>query len=70
MEKTGSYTEAFEELQGIVTDIEGGEISVDELSEKVERAAELIKICKAKLTTTEESVNKVLKELQEGEKKE
>ena len=54
MEKKESYTEAFEELQKIVSDIEGGEISVDELSEKVERAAQLIKICKAKLTSTEE----------------
>lgn len=65
MEKKESYTEAFEELQRIVNEIEGGEITVDELSEKVERAAALIKICKEKLTSTEESVNAVLKELQE-----
>jgi exodeoxyribonuclease VII small subunit len=57
------YTEAFEELQTIVSEIEQGEISVDELSEKVKRAAFLIKICKSKLTTTEEDVNKILKEL-------
>jgi len=57
------YTEAFEELQQIVSEIEQGEISVDELSEKVKRAALLIKVCKAKLTTTEEDVNKILKEL-------
>ncbi|QAA81082.1 exodeoxyribonuclease VII small subunit [Aequorivita sp. H23M31] len=60
-----NYTEAFEELQNIVTEIEEGEISVDELSEKVKRAATLIKICKAKLTTTEEDVNQILKELEE-----
>jgi len=40
---------------------------VDELSEKVKRAALLIKICKQKLTTTEEDVNKILKELEAGE---
>ncbi|HET6243016.1 MAG: exodeoxyribonuclease VII small subunit [Bacteroidetes bacterium] len=57
------YTEAFDELQSIVSEIEQGEISVDELSEKVKRAAFLIKICKTKLTTTEEDVNKILKEL-------
>lgn len=57
------YTEAFQELQTIVSEIEQGEISVDELSEKVKRAAYLIKICKSKLTTTEEDVNKILKEL-------
>ncbi|MBK9480360.1 MAG: exodeoxyribonuclease VII small subunit [Bacteroidetes bacterium] len=62
-----SYTEAFAELQTIVTEIEDGEISVDELSQKVKRAALLIKICKAKLSTTEEDVNKILKELEEGE---
>jgi len=61
-----SYTEAFEELQLIVSEIEQGEISVDDLSEKVKRAAQLIKICKTKLSTTEEDVSKILKEL-EGE---
>ncbi|MDD3878029.1 MAG: exodeoxyribonuclease VII small subunit [Bacteroidales bacterium] len=58
-----NYTEAFEELQNIVVQIEEGEISVDELSEKVKRASVLIKICKTKLTSTEEDVNKILKEL-------
>ena len=66
MEKELNYTLAFEELQNIVADIEEGEISVDELSIKVKRAAELIKICKHKLTSTEEDVNKILKELEEG----
>jgi len=59
-----TYEEAFNELQSIVEDIENGEISVDALSEKVKRAALLIKICKTKLTTTEEDVNKILKELE------
>jgi exodeoxyribonuclease VII small subunit len=60
-----NYTDAFEELQQIVADIEDGEISVDELSEKVKRASELIAICKKKLTSTEEDVNKILKELED-----
>jgi exodeoxyribonuclease VII small subunit len=58
-----SYTAAFEELQKIVSEIEQGEISVDELSEKVKRASQLIKICKSKLTNTEEDVSRILKEL-------
>jgi exodeoxyribonuclease VII small subunit len=61
-----NYTTAFEELQQIVTEIEQGEITVDELSHKVKRATELIKICKTKLTTTEEDVNKILKELSDN----
>ena len=63
MKAETNYTQAFEELQAIVSEIEQGEISVDELSEKVKRAAYLIKICKSKLSTTEEDVNKILREL-------
>ena len=59
-----SYDIAFEELQGIVNDMEEGEIGVDELSDKVQRASELIKICKAKLSSTEENIQKVLKDLE------
>jgi exodeoxyribonuclease VII small subunit len=58
-----NYTEAFEELQRIVAEIETGQISVDELSDKVKRATHLVRICKLKLTTTEEDVNKILKDL-------
>ena len=64
MTKEIKYTDAFEELQQIVVDIEDGEITVDELSVKVKRASELIKICKSKLTATEEDVNDILKELE------
>lgn len=65
MSEKPNYTEAFEELQQIVADIEYGEISVDELSLKVKRASELIKICKEKLSATEEDVQEILKELED-----
>ncbi|HET9486707.1 MAG TPA: exodeoxyribonuclease VII small subunit [Chryseosolibacter sp.] len=63
MSQDPNYTQAFEELQHIVSEIEEGQISVDELSEKVKRAALLIKICKTKLSSTEEDVNRILKDL-------
>jgi exodeoxyribonuclease VII small subunit len=63
MNESLKYTEAFEELQQIVSEIEDGQISVDELSAKVKRAAVLIRICRAKLTSTEEDVNNILKDL-------
>jgi exodeoxyribonuclease VII small subunit len=66
MNDNPTYTEAFEELQQIVSQIEEGHISVDELSEKVKRAAYLIDVCKKKLTSTEEDVNKILKDLDNG----
>ena len=58
------YTDAFLELQSIVTEIEKGEISIDSLSQKVRRATLLIRICKEKLNETEEDVNNILKELE------
>lgn len=59
-----NYVKAFEELQEIISEIETGEISVDELSTKVNRAGELIKICKNKLTSTEGDVKKILNDLE------
>ncbi len=64
MNKLPGYSEAFDELQTIVTEIEDGRISVDELSEKVKRAAMLIRICKSKLTATEEDIAGILKDLE------
>jgi exodeoxyribonuclease VII small subunit len=58
------YTEAFEELQQIVSAMEEGQIGIDELAEKVKRATELIRICRLKLTSTEGDVQKILKDLE------
>jgi exodeoxyribonuclease VII small subunit len=63
MSKTITYTEAIIELETIVSEIENASIGVDELSEKVKRAAELIKICRNKLTSTEKEVSSILKNL-------
>ena len=68
MDNKYTYTDAFDELQVIVSEIEQGEISVDELSEKVKRATLLISACKAKLTATEAEVNTILAGLSEGER--
>ena len=60
-----SYDHALNELQNIVAEIEGEEISVDELSKKVKRAAELLKFCQNKLHQTEEDVNEILSQFDE-----
>lgn len=67
MEKKITYTEAFIELEQIISEMEDGSVSVDALAEKVKRAATLIAICKKKLTSTEEDVNRILKELEIGD---
>ena len=65
MSKSQTYKQAIEELEVIVNEIENEEISVDELSEKVKRASQLIRLCKTKLTKTEEEVTKVLEEMKQ-----
>jgi exodeoxyribonuclease VII small subunit len=62
--KKTSYTEAFNQLQEILKQIESGEPDVDELTEKVKKAAELIKICKSKLYETEGEIEKILEDLE------
>lgn len=64
MENKFTYEDAFNELQTIVSSIESGEINVDELSEKIKRASELISLCKAKLTSSEAEVDKLLSKLE------
>lgn len=68
MTKEYTYNDAFEELQAIVNAIETGETSVDELTEKIRRASELILICKTKLTASEEEVDKLLAQLVNNDK--
>ncbi len=58
-----TYTDAFTELQIIVKEIENGTTNIDELAEKIKRASELIHVCKAKLTATEEEVNALLQQI-------
>lgn len=66
MENTYTYNDAFEELQRIVSEIESGQTDVDELTEKIRRASQLIAICKAKLISSEEEVEKLLAKLVES----
>ena len=58
-----SYSEATTELDGILQEIESGEIDLDVLSEKVERAAALLAVCRKKLAATETKVKKVTDEM-------
>lgn len=63
MKENLTYTEAFEQLQSIVKQMENVDINVDDLAENIKTATKLIKICKDKLTKTEEEVNKTIAEL-------
>lgn len=61
-----TYSEASAELETILTEVEGGEIDLDLLSEKVERAAALLTLCRERLAATETKVKKVVADLHAG----
>lgn len=50
------YEEALQELQQIVAELQEDQVSIDGLSDKVKRAAELIEYCRAKLRETEADI--------------
>lgn len=65
MKNTLTYKNAFEELAKIVEDIDNEKVQVDALSDKINRALELIQFCQTKLRTTEEEFKKTLRKLKE-----
>lgn len=67
MEQTLNYQKAYEELMEITREIESEEVSVDDLSKKVKRAAELLEICNTKLKSTEEEVQKIIDKITKTE---
>ena len=60
MSKEPKYEEALLELQSIVHRMENDELDIDQLSTQLKRAHQLIKLCKDKLTKTDEEIKKIL----------
>ncbi|MBF9254435.1 exodeoxyribonuclease VII small subunit [Pontibacter sp. 172403-2] len=57
-----TYREATQELEEILRAIENDAVDVDELTQKVQRSAQLIKLCKAKLRNAEKAIDQVFNE--------
>ncbi|MFI3297929.1 MAG: exodeoxyribonuclease VII small subunit [bacterium] len=55
-----SYDKQIKELETIVAEIESGELSIDQLANKVQLATDLVKACKEQLTSVEDKVNSIL----------
>lgn len=62
MKQELKYEAAFAELQAIVRKMENDELDIDQLSDQLRRAQQLIKLCKDKLTKTDEEIKKILAE--------
>lgn len=60
MPKEIKYEEALKQLEDIVDKMENDELDIDSLSEQLKTAQKLIKVCKDKLTKTDEEIKKIL----------
>ncbi len=58
-----SYSEAIEEVESILNELEGNVVDVDLLSQRVRRASELLKLCRERLATVEVDVAAVVADL-------
>ena len=54
------YEEAIKNLESIVSMMESGKLDIDQLEEKLKEAQQLIKLCRDKLTKTDEEISKLL----------
>ena len=60
MKKEMTYSQAMEQLEKIVAQLEDNSLDIDQLSDKVKTAQQLIAFCREKLTKTDEDVQNLL----------
>lgn len=59
-EITVKYEEAVHQLEEIVNKMENDELDIDSLTVQLEKAKKLIKLCKEKLTKTDNEIHQIL----------
>ena len=57
-----SYTEAMAEIESILTSLQSSSCDVESLAKRVDRASELIDLCRKKLRKAESDVDKLFAE--------
>lgn len=57
--KNMTYDAAYAELNYILSSLQKEDVSLDDLSDKLKRAAELSDFCKTKLRSIEEDIEKI-----------
>ena len=58
--KKETYSEAMKRLETIVSQIESGELDIDELGNQLKEAQKLIKFCRDKMYKADEEIKKML----------
>jgi exodeoxyribonuclease VII small subunit len=59
-----SYTDALAELERILDELDGDEVDVDVLGARVKRAAELLRLCRDRISGARFEVEQVVAELE------
>lgn len=58
-----SYAEAVSELEEILAELDGDDVDVDRLAERVARAATLIRLCRDRISGTRMEVERIVADL-------
>jgi exodeoxyribonuclease VII small subunit len=66
-DETPKYGEAIVELEEILEEIEAEDVDLDDLADKVERASDLVELCRQKLDRTEVQVQSIIEDLESDE---
>jgi exodeoxyribonuclease VII small subunit len=61
------YAEAMAELEGILDELEGDDLDVDVLAERVRRASELLTACRGRIARAQADVDRIVTDLEEFE---
>ena len=64
-EETIGYADAMQELEGILEELEGDELDVDVLAERVRRASELIKVCRSRINRAQDDVARIVADIED-----
>jgi exodeoxyribonuclease VII small subunit len=59
------YGEAMAELEAILAELEGDDLDVDILAVRVQRASELLKVCRARIMRAQQDVDRIVADLDE-----
>jgi exodeoxyribonuclease VII small subunit len=61
------YAEAMAELEGILDELEGDDLDIDVLAERVRRASELLTTCRMRIARAQADVDRIVTDLEEFE---
>jgi exodeoxyribonuclease VII small subunit len=62
-EPSPGYAQALAELDTILRQLEGADVDVDQLAERVARAAELIAVCRDRISSARLKIDEVIADL-------